>query len=266
MIRLFDLGMATGSITDLFVDRLGALGIKYMVYGFEPQKKMYNSLVEKYKNNPKINIINAAVSNFEGRTKLYKATAMNGNSICETKYNITREFEDCDVVMFSKWFNSLGSTPNDINIVICDIEGSEYEFYTDIIDSGVSKEINTFCGSLGDIHKLGKPLTQVTAFLMYLQENNIVVNEINANKTKNLLPIIRQINKEYNEPLKATRDAHREVAKETPKIEIEPEVNWFGEKVVETVENAMQTLDKEIVEAVKKKRIKKGKKKDVDKN
>ena len=65
--NIFDVGSHKGTYTDLFIKNFKIRN----AYIFEPQKKIYKFLKEKYKNNKKIHIMGKAVSNFSGVKKLF---------------------------------------------------------------------------------------------------------------------------------------------------------------------------------------------------
>jgi len=72
-INYFDFGVCYGRELSLMKDKiLPSLDIKnYKLFGFEPCQGCYNNLVKKYESNDNIKIINAAISNHNGRGNLY---------------------------------------------------------------------------------------------------------------------------------------------------------------------------------------------------
>lgn len=190
MIKLFEIGMYNGGTADLFIEIFERLGINYEVYGFEPAEDMYDFLMRKYVDNPKVKVFNVAVSNFEGDAYLYNTPNKDGRTLCVTKWNAKKdEFELCKTIKFSEWFNGLylfDKGDKDFYIIDCNIEGSEYEFYADLMDSKIVQYIDIFTGSLGDLYKIGKDNESIELFLSRLKDANIVVHELTINKLQNL--------------------------------------------------------------------------------
>lgn len=190
MIKLFEFGMYKGGTADLLIDIFERAGLDYEVYGFEPAKDMWEFLLEKYKDNSRVKVFNVAVSNFDGEAKLYNTPNSDGRTLCITKWNAKKDdFVLCKAIKFSDWFegpNLADKGNKDLYIVDCDIEGSEYEFYADLMDNDLVKYIDLFTGSLGDLYKIGKDSESIEPFLNQLKAAKIEVIELTASKKQNL--------------------------------------------------------------------------------
>lgn len=188
MIKLFDLGMGSGSDTEFFVKFFEQNSLPYKVYGFEPAPDTYATLVEKFKSNKNITVMNFAVSDTEKKCNLYDATRPSSRSLHSEKFNVYKnKFMEVNAIKFSDFFEKNYDPINDFCIIHCNIEGSEYELYTDLIESKMSKEIKLYFGSLGDLYKVGKSKEEIENFLSYLKTNNIEVVTANDQSVKAIL-------------------------------------------------------------------------------
>lgn len=243
MVRLFVVGMGEGGTTDLFVDMFKDLNIEYKIYGFEPAKDAYNFLIQKYRNNKNISVLQNAVSDFEGPCKLYNTPNPDGKSICIAKWNVNRNsFENCSTIKFSDWFNSLDTPLNDVYIVTCDIEGSEYEFYKDLIESGVSSKIDLFCGLLNDLYKIGKPHQEADAFVRYMQINGVNVVELSTKNLNNIQMIKNEITNKIDENAKAVNQLTEKTVESVEPVAVDdqPIAPWFEPVDIKSTESVKE--------------------------
>ncbi|MFA5026046.1 MAG: FkbM family methyltransferase [Candidatus Shapirobacteria bacterium] len=259
MIKLFEVGMYNGGTTDVLIDIFERVGVDYEVYGFEPAKDMWEFLLEKYKNNPKVKVFNVAVSNFDGEAKLYNTPNKDGRTLCVTKWNAQKEnFELCKVIKFSDWFEQTGMVnkgSDDLYIIDCNIEGSEYEFYADLMDFGAVEYIDLFVGSLGDLYKIGKDPEPIESFLNQLKETKIEVLEFTAGRKQNL-DIIEEVVTKLSPKgfVPPTMPAEPKQAKFTETESVKP---WFmdlklkEEKVEEKAEEPVKKHRKKKIKKVK---------------
>ena len=180
IIRYFDIGSYHGTIPQTII---GILGNNYKAYLFEPCKKHFSTLSDKFFDNESVKLYNIALTNKKGKCPLYYST-ISGHSLHRDKINVdvsNFEMVDCDV--FSEWYKKekIRKYKGDIFILRIDIEGSEYEVYTDIIESGLYKKIDLFCGSLNDLYKLkNKSKEEAIQFQMKLSGYGINVIPINS--------------------------------------------------------------------------------------
>ena len=122
---VYDIGANTGRKTDIFLNR----GAK--VVCIEPHPDCYNSLVQKYQNNPNVNLVNIALTDYEGTAilKLTDATTISTLSekfIAKTKKERFSEFS---------WNRSVEVKTNTLDSIISqyglpsfckiDVEGGE---------------------------------------------------------------------------------------------------------------------------------------------
>ena len=196
MINFIDVGAYVGGVVGIMTKLFDALKIEYKIYAFEPNIDNFVVLKQRFEN---AELINAACADFDGEGNLYKSVAPGGDSLQSTKNNVDKNrFVRVPVMKFSNWFK-LNINPNDFNIVKINIEGGEYELYKDIIESGIRNSVDIFCGSLGDIYKIGKSDKEIRDFLNSLEANNIDVITLSVSKQENIPGIVTKI-KEYMEP------------------------------------------------------------------
>lgn len=230
MINFIDIGAHHGNVIDVMVKLFDTLNVEYKVYAFEPDPEDFAVLSSKYWD--KHVLINKACTNHDGFENLYKSKQPGGHSLHVTKHNVNpNKFLKVEVLQFSKWFMT-NIDPNDFNIVKINTEGSEYEIFEDIMASGINKDINVFCGSLGDIYKVGKKPSEIQAFLKQLEDNNINVIVMSAKKQQNIPRITEAILKWQDE---------------------KPVIPWFEDKKEEAIiENVPKEEENPVVKEVKK--------------
>lgn len=239
MINFIDVGAHVGDVIGIVKNFFEKLGVDYRIYAFEPYPPAFSLLKDRF--GGLFTLYNQACSDYDGRGNIYMSSLKGGHSLKKTKRNIDlNKFSVVDVIKFSTWFIST-INPDDINIVKINIEGSEYEVYEDIIKSGLVKDIDVFCGSLGDLHKIGKPKEESDAFAKYLQDSGINVVELSVNR-HDALPMIEEAIKSPKAPIQQT--------------EVESPGPWFepAEEVVEAPPEAVQPKkEKKVVPPKKKK-------------
>ena len=246
MINYIDVGAHIGEVIDLVVKFLDGLDAEYMVYAFEPYPPAFNLLKDRL-GKKNYALYNKACSDYEGRGNIYMSSSRGGHSLKKTKHNINlSRFNVVDVIKFSTWFvNNI--KPADFNIVKINIEGSEYEVYEDIIKSGLVKDIDVFCGSLGDLHKIGKPAHEAEAFAKHLKDSGIEVVELSVTR----LDALKVIEDAMKAP--KTKEVTKEVEEEIT-VGPEPE-SWFEPAVVESPPEVVQPKkEKRTVPTPKKKK------------
>jgi hypothetical protein len=180
-VNCFDLGVHKGPEIELFVDMFNDLNItNYRIYGFEANKKMSKFLLKKF-TDEKITIINKAISNKNSKARLYHDYAVGqGDSIFSTKNNVNKEdYEEVDGVLFSDWvFNNVLDFKSSFNIIRFNIEGAEWHLINDVVNSGMRKYIDIFCGAeIGaDILKVSELKEKLPEYLKLLKQNDINIH------------------------------------------------------------------------------------------
>jgi len=233
MINFIDIGASAGEMTDQFVGLMNRLKIEYRVFAFEPFRADYEALVKKYESNHRIQVMPQACSDYNGKGNLYRSVRIGGHSLKKEKINIQPDvFDVVDVIKFSEWF-TVNIPDSDFSVVKINVEGSEYELYTDIIESKINKSINLFCGSLGDLYKIGKPEKEINDFLDYLEKNKIVVHTLTPNDYGFIVDMERFIldNKDVvpakseNEIVRDKKSTSRTA--QTPEVSVGGDLPWF---------------------------------------
>jgi FkbM family methyltransferase len=150
---VIDIGACVGEYTDFCLNEYDV----EKIYLFEPLSINYNSLVAKYKDNTKVVLYHAAVSNFDGKAPFYKKGyrqltgeviyEMKGNagsSLRRDKTNVSKGvFDEVTVVKLSTFI--VQNQITHIDILKIDVEGSEYDIIEDVLDSKLDGIIDKIC-------------------------------------------------------------------------------------------------------------------------
>lgn len=180
-VVFFDIGAYIGEVTEIFIKICKELNISYEIHQFEPSKAYVKTLKEKFKNDSNVYIHPFAITDKEGECLLYKSKRPDGYSLYSSKWNVDKnDFEEVTCGKFSNWYNTnkKEKAPDEIYIVKSNINGSEWEFFKDLISSGINKMVDLYCGKiLKNIEKTGAHTPeQQEEFKQYLHKNGI--NEI----------------------------------------------------------------------------------------
>ena len=195
-VNYFDLGACRGIEIHWFADHImRQLGINdYRVYGFEACQQYSKWMSETFNFNPKISIINKAISDSNKTIRLYYSRNGVGHSIYSTKNNVGQTYEEVESIKFSDWFNkNVDYSEKDINIVKVNIEGAELPFFKDIIDNKVHNKIDLFCGQGHDIEKVAELSSRVQEYYDLLESNNIVLHRFSEHKPEKNVDMIQKI-------------------------------------------------------------------------
>ncbi len=202
-INYFDFGLWKGTEIHWMVNRVfPELNITdYKIYGFEACKPYATRLHERYKNNPKVNIINKAVVDTPRTVRLYHAANQVGHSVFSTKRNVSEHYEEAEGIVFSEWLKeNIKGYQMALNIIKVNIEGSEWYLFNDLVKSGVHNHIDVYCGQGHDVEKVGELEDKVEAYYSLLAENNIKLyrfTEYLPHENDDIVSIIRDKLREY---------------------------------------------------------------------
>ena len=130
---VFDVGTYTGSFTEKIVNRFDCI-----VYAFEPKNEYFNYLVNKFERNENVRIFNFALSSFTGTAQISDIGA--GSSIIERVEN--SNYETINVVSFVDFLKM--ENIDSIDLLYLNIEGSEYDLFTNIFENNYQNKINHF--------------------------------------------------------------------------------------------------------------------------
>ena len=180
-VNYFDLGFCwdCAEIDKIINDIFPSLGIEdYRIYAFDACREYAESALKKYKDNPKIQIYNYAVSDSDKIIKLYHHWNRTGHSIYNTKQDVSSEYEEVYSIVFSEWFLKNISNPNEsFNIMKVNIEGAEWDLFNDMSKNDVIKYFNFFCGDRGiDVTKVGELKDKADEFFQLLEQNNVTLH------------------------------------------------------------------------------------------
>ena len=139
-----DCGTNTGIVSDIIL-RCGGIS-----YAFEPSKDAFMFLNRKYKDNPRINLINAAVSNKNGETIFNTDSAFDGGAHItnpETPLNYERFNKyTVKVIRLTDFIKNILSSHKKIYLLKLDVEGEEFNILEDLLKTETYKNIDyIFC-------------------------------------------------------------------------------------------------------------------------
>ena len=180
-VTFFNIGAYTGETTKAMIDLFKELELDYRVFQFEPLKEFADMLDRDYKDDFNVHLIRAALSNQSGNFPIYRCGREDGSSLHATKWDADKDnFEMVECKVFSEWYkeNVGQKADEEIYIMKCSINGGEFEFFSDLINSGINKTIDIYCGKIyGNLSKLTNVQQgDVEKFKKYLSANGI--NEI----------------------------------------------------------------------------------------
>lgn len=173
----FDLGLYKATeLKWMISDILPELGIiDYRAYGFEACHNYAIEAQNHFMKEDRIKIFKVAIGGFNGAGKLYHAKNKLGHSIFSSKRNVSKsDFEVVIVRKFSTWVerNNI-DFKNSFVMIKVNIEGAEYEFFKDLINSGLHKHVNIVCGAIDDVKKVAGYKDKVQEYYDMLQRNGI---------------------------------------------------------------------------------------------
>jgi len=145
-----DIGSHEGIFSYFFLDKFNC-----NIEIYEPNKKLYRLLIQNFKNYQKIKLFNLAVSNRDGKNKLYLHKKSNKNnhflfdqssSLEKNKNNIDKKkFQIIKTINIRKILNK----HKFIDVIKIDIEGHEYKIL-DILLLHINKIGKIYCELNGD--------------------------------------------------------------------------------------------------------------------
>ena len=196
-VNYFDLGPCKGiEMHWVLRHTLPILGISdYRVYAFEACSEYAKWLKEDYSDNPKVEIINKAISDSNEPVRLYYSKNGVGHSIYSTKNNVVEsKYEEVQGVKFSDWFKkNIKYNKSDINILKVNIEGAEFPLFMDIVENDIHTKIDLFCGQGHDIEKVAELSPRVQEYYDLLETNGIVLHRFSEHKPQKNIDITQKI-------------------------------------------------------------------------
>lgn len=203
IVRYFDMGLCEAvELKWMIEDILPALNVKeYEAYGFEPCFEFFKDAENAFKENKRVSIINAAISDHNGEEKLYYSKqSKEGHSLFESKINVDKDkYETVKCVKFSDWLKeNIKNIDDSINILRFNIEGAEWMMLKDLIDSGYKDKFSLFCGAGNDVVKIGEYKGRTQEYFNMLMENDIDIKSFCAIYKNTKLSIQNTLNKILN--------------------------------------------------------------------
>ena len=152
------------------------LGITdYEAHGFEACRNYALDAEDYFRKNEKVHIHHMAIGGFNGAGKLYYAKNKLGHSIFSSKNNVSKsKFEVIVVRKFSTWVERQGiDLENALVMMKVNIEGAEYVFFQDLIDSGLRKHVDIISGAIDDVKKVKGYADKIEDYYRMLRDNGI---------------------------------------------------------------------------------------------
>jgi|TARA_Y100000310_G_C20663127_1_gene805910 hypothetical protein len=150
-LNYFDLGLYRGTELNWMISNiLPSLNItNYQAFGFEACLPHFNYCQMRYSKKPNVQLFHLAIADKEGPMKLYHADNNVGHSIFKSKINVRKDkYEITQGVIFSKWLQqTVPDFKECFNILKCNIEGSEFYLFFDLVNNDLLKHFDIFCGS-----------------------------------------------------------------------------------------------------------------------
>ena len=202
-VYYYDFGLWKGTEIHWMVNHIfPALNITdYKIYGFEACKVYADALKDRYKNNDRVEIINKAVVDSPRTVRLYHAPNLVGHSVFSTKRNVSKNYEEVEGIVFSEWIKeNVKAHKIAFNILKVNIEGSEWFLFNDLVNSGIHKHIDVYCGQGHDVEKVSELEDKVEAYYTLLKENDINLyrfTEYLPAKNDDIVSIIKDKMKDY---------------------------------------------------------------------
>lgn len=204
MIKLnyFDLGLHKDAAeVDMFINICKKNGFKYNVYGFEAHPKYCVELSKKYVDDENVKIINKAISNTNGKIKLYIAEGNDGegNSIFKTKNNVNADnFVEVDAIKFSDWIKeNIEDFEHSNNILRFNIEGAEWHLINDLNNVNMLKYFKVVLGSKPDMIKVKELAGNINEYESILRKNNVTVKRFKKVNSQYNCDLLSLINKSF---------------------------------------------------------------------
>lgn len=155
-ITYIDLGLhKQAKEIEMFFQACKGLPVFIKVIGIEAHPEYAAQVANKYDQDKRVKILNYAISDKEGETKLYisKSSGGHGNSIYESKDNVDPgNYVKAPMTCLSKLLRTLPMS--DINVLKYNIEGAEYNMLRDLIQNGIQGLFHVYCGAPSDMHKV----------------------------------------------------------------------------------------------------------------
>ena len=165
-LNYFDLGVLAGEELKWMVDKITPkLGLECRFHGFEAALHHCSQIRIRYEKNSNVRMYHKAISNKIGKIKLYGMNnsgcnivggiivgSCNGSSIYSTKNNVSKDkYEMVEAIKFSDFVTeNIPTFKEDFNIVKINIEGAEWDFFNDVIDNDLLKQVIKYSKSSSD--------------------------------------------------------------------------------------------------------------------
>tara|TARA_Y100001963_G_C6743758_1_gene430444 strand:+ start:140 stop:754 length:615 start_codon:yes stop_codon:yes gene_type:complete len=192
-LNYIDLGVMRCEELDwMLKDVTPKLDMDCRFYGLDACKK-YCDIARSRIIDHRVNIYHKAISNKDGMIKLYYAHNEVGHSTYPTKNNVDKNnFESVEAVKFSDFVEeNIPTFKDDFNIVKINIEGAEWDFFNNIIDTGLIDNIDIICGQGHDVEKVSE--LNAKDYFKMINDNNIVIHRYSEFKPERNIDMLKMI-------------------------------------------------------------------------
>ncbi|MGH8050656.1 MAG: FkbM family methyltransferase [Arenimonas sp.] len=143
-----------------------------VVYCFEPVKKCADSIKIRV-SHPKLEVINAALSNFDGNADLFGPGTLAGSLFSDHEHVNSQVAEQCRVVRATGFLLPLVQSGDEIYVKL-NCEGAEIPILEDLLDSGVFLKLKSVLLDLDakKIPSLSERLSKIEEDLAKIESRN----------------------------------------------------------------------------------------------
>ena len=208
-INHFDIGLAYGREIQYCHDIYSKLNIPFTIYGIEAERTSFKYCSMIYKNLKNIKLFNFAITNKEdSKIKFFLQDdntnyIKQGNSIYSSKNNVcSNKYQVVKALKFSSFLKENNIIlDNSINIIRINIEGAEWDFFSDLDSNNLINSFSIFMGAgKTDIYKV-KELVENNIdkkFDNLINKHDLKIYRYSSSKLyKNI--ILQKLLIEYNE-------------------------------------------------------------------
>lgn len=178
-VNYFDLGLFDGSEIKMMLEIFGSLNItNYNIWGFEAHPIYAGNCSRSFVKNPKIRIINNAISFKDGSSPLYISSNAEGHSIYSSKNNVSPSKSiKVNCIRLSEWIKAnVSDFGTSFNILKANIEGAEWDLLRDLEQNKLFNSFHVYCGAWGDVYKVAELKPIVPLYESIIKSNNMTLH------------------------------------------------------------------------------------------
>jgi FkbM family methyltransferase len=202
--NLIILGAASGHDINRFI-RKTPNSETWNIYGFEPALDQFLALDHRFREYDNIHCINAAAATYDGISRLYECrdfshppdckNQKNGRSINPLKVNVISHFKEVEAIDIAKWLRETVQKDS-YNIMVIDIEGSEYDVIDHLKENDLLSWINElyieFHGEKIKDFDMNREKSMVDMLIDFYKENVYIENYYQSDKFSEMNSEVRR--------------------------------------------------------------------------